>query len=101
MGSKNEKSGPFVGAASDCASLELADAAGGVVAGAIITPGDAAHDDAGALILRVDEASAADVDTRVREARLIGVREEDKIAGLQILFRDILPGRCLLPDRVR
>src|SRR6476619_3727035 len=55
-----------------------------VPAGLVVGAGQAADDDAGLLVLCVDELAGADIDADVRQAPGVGVLEEDQVAGPQI-----------------
>lgn len=62
---------------------DLAEAASSVVARRVVGRTQRADPNARVLILGVDELIPTDVDANVREARLIGVLEEDQVTRLQ------------------
>ena len=57
---------------------------------------EAVHRDASSRIARVDEFAVADIDAHVGDAVLVGVLEEDQVAGAQVALADRLAGVVLL-----
>src|SRR6476661_1137411 len=55
-----------------------------VPAGLVVGAGQAADDDAGLLVLSVDELAVADVDADVRQAPGVRVLQHGQVAGPQI-----------------